>query len=251
MALRKAYNDCKLLPEGINLGFDFCAEHEQGIKGIHQLFGITPKTKPMGLEAFRVNHVNPDKVVLVEDEQIVLLVHKDNYYKERLLKNGEEFLKSLIPNAHSENDFGAAWDENGFCIISKNEDVVKMIKSIHENMFKKNLYCMLSPSSWMGSGLTLLIADAVSEDIKKEALKADISFFRLQKKFNKTKIVERIKKAGLRYFALKPSWFTDADSKYDFKVFLNPVEQHKYKAGWFTIEELQEWTLGRGPVIKD
>lgn len=256
MGLRKAYNDCKLLPEGINLGFDFCAEHEQGIEDIYRILGIPPQTKPMGLEAVRVNNVDSDKVVLVEDEQIILLVHKDNYYKEKLLRNREGFLRSLISTYYMENrenrDFDAAWDHNGFCIISKNEDVVKMVKSIHENMFKKNLYCILSPSSWIGTGLTLLIADAVSEDIKKEELKADIAFFRLQKKFNKTKIVERIKKAGLRYYALYPSSrIVDENSKFKFKVFLNPAEQHKYKFGWFTIEELKEWTLGRGPVIKD
>ena len=115
MGLRKAYNDCKLLPEGINLGFDFCAEHEQGIEGIHQVLGIPPQTKPMGLEAVRVNNIDSDKVVLVEDEQIILLVHKDNYYKEKLLRNREEFLRSLISTYYLENkDFDAAWDHNDF-----------------------------------------------------------------------------------------------------------------------------------------
>jgi len=34
------------------------------------------------------------------------------------------------------------------------------------------------------------------------------------------------------------------------KFWLNPTSQDVYRAGWFTLAQLQQWLAGQGPVIK-
>ena len=39
------------------------------------------------------------------------------------------------------------------------------------------------------------------------------------------------------------------DTKQDVRFWLNPAEQHTYKSGWFTVEELKQWAKGEGPIL--
>lgn len=55
------------------------------------------------------------------------------------------------------------------------------------------------------------------------------------------------------YHALAPAWIdaeTAQRSVHPVKFFLNPTEQDRNNFGWFTVEELDQWTEGRGPVPK-
>jgi hypothetical protein len=81
---------------------------------------------------------------------------------------------------------------------------------------------------------------------------------------DKTGIIDRLAKhnAGkdwrdptkCGYYACKPSWIHEEskyDTKYDVIYFLNPQEQHRCNFGWFTVEQLDQWLAGTGPVIKE
>lgn len=55
------------------------------------------------------------------------------------------------------------------------------------------------------------------------------------------------------YFALVPAWVGDKkrqDTSHGVYFWLNPMHQDRYNSGWFTVEELDEWLEGRGPVMK-
>ena len=39
-------------------------------------------------------------------------------------------------------------------------------------------------------------------------------------------------------------------TKYEVVFWLNPQEQQIYDANWYTVEQLDQWAKGEGPVIK-
>lgn len=55
------------------------------------------------------------------------------------------------------------------------------------------------------------------------------------------------------YYCLKPRWVSENEklqTRYPVIFFLNPMRQREHDYGWFTVEELEQWTEGRGPVMK-
>ena len=73
-----------------------------------------------------------------------------------------------------------------------------------------------------------------------------------------TGIEEVLKKAGKRYYALSPRWAAsikgtkngEVETKYGVVFWLNPCDQYKNNYGHFTVEELQQWAKGEGPIPK-
>jgi len=60
-----------------------------------------------------------------------------------------------------------------------------------------------------------------------------------------------LKSAGRSWFALRAAWIRDKSaSKHPVWFWLNPQEQDRYEAGWFTVEDLLQWTENKGPVLK-
>lgn len=60
----------------------------------------------------------------------------------------------------------------------------------------------------------------------------------------KSGIKKLLEKKGKRFFYLGPKM---ENGKLIF--WLNPMEQKKYKLGWYTLEHLQQWADDKGPVI--
>lgn len=73
-------------------------------------------------------------------------------------------------------------------------------------------------------------------------LSEQIRFGRLDK--GALTIKKRIEAAGLYWYALSDA--PEADGRY----FLNPGEQDKYNYGRFTLEDLEAWIDGKGPIVK-
>src|SRR3546814_19195425 len=56
-----------------------------------------------------------------------------------------------------------------------------------------------------------------------------------------------------RYFALCPKWTSPGliegrTTAHPVIFFLNPAQQDKNNHGWYTVEELEQWLDGKGPV---
>ena len=56
----------------------------------------------------------------------------------------------------------------------------------------------------------------------------------------------KLQEAGKKFFYCGPSRMGDGEIKF----WLNPYEQQKYAAGWYTLEELQQWCKDEGPVVQ-
>jgi hypothetical protein len=78
--------------------------------------------------------------------------------------------------------------------------------------------------------------------------RVDEDAYNLKNAAKATGIEDYLKAKWRRWFALSPRWANE--EKTEVKFWLNPMDQHIYEAGWYSVEQLMEWVEDRGPVMK-
>ena len=241
---------------GINLGYDFCAEHERGIGSIKETFGIPGVTgDKVGADARTVTRV-PDELKFFENlgGYAYLLLTPAFRYLEESEFTAEQFDKLL--EVRRDEEFSTAWDDRGFGIRMKNDALTlgaTVLGQIYEALTKRDAMIFLSGSNnpFAGNGLVLAIRSRVPEDLLTQMKEADDDHLNLVKAAEATDIKEKLRAAGKRYFALSPRWKSAdeaAESEHPVVFWLNPMEQQENNFGWFTVEQLLEWIDGKGPI---
>lgn len=61
-----------------------------------------------------------------------------------------------------------------------------------------------------------------------------------------TGIEAKLKAVGLEYFALSPHFAKDGSLIF----WLNPMKQNLYESTWATLQDLEDWILGKGKCMK-
>lgn len=264
--MRRAYSDFDWLEEngevlGINLGYDFCAEHEYGVSELQGAFDVPAADKvPEGLDDRKVTALPPAgtlvfhkfvKTVKGKREKRALLIFAPYlaYSPDSLkhLLNGSEL--HMLPPDNPKNDLVCAWSSRDFAIMVRGKENIASLKKLHD-AFQRLDIVFGSPSAAFlkRSGLTLAIRSKISEDYAEEVLRQDKAVIRLYKAAEDSGIEQDLKKAGKRWYALKPKWADAEETELTF--FLNPAEQGKYNHGWFNLEQLRQWAEDTGPVLK-
>lgn len=69
-----------------------------------------------------------------------------------------------------------------------------------------------------------------------------------------TGIEARLRQAGKVWFALEPAWRENIryqpPTAYEVVFWLNSEDNlHTNRPGWYTVEELDQWIAGTGPVL--
>ena len=243
--------------KGIMLQPDACAEHEWGVKGIKQDFGIPGidvEKKRIGFEARQVTLV-PKTLYFKKTKTYCTLMYYYDYTfgpsrdPEKIIEHLDkiEHLKWGFTSKNYPQDKVAAWDEREFLVIVKGKENIKKLEQIYKAFQNKDIAIFFKYMPFMMGGLTFGIASNIQE-YKEVWEKADISQYRLRKASDATGIEEYLKKHGKSYFALSPQWANEEETEIEWR--LNPMEQHKYNWGKFNIEELKQWAHDKGPVIK-
>ena len=260
--MRRTYNSQFIFNEdgtfvGLNLGADYCAEHEWGIRDLEDTFGINRNL--VGIKSRTIQKL-PDSMRTLEFQYrgikyIGLLCHSYSYYNNLDKKRLKEYLPT--PFEHTKDcDFDAVWDEQGFAVVlpiserEKFNDIMKAIENKNLAIFVQG-----SKNPFGRGGLVLLIVDRLPKKYTDDMENADKDYIALLKAVKDTRIEEKLKKANLKYFALSPRWVKDMkmdgiQTKYKVIFFLNPREQSKYNAGWVTVEDLLDWIKGKGRIIR-
>lgn len=260
--MRQSFEGCILFNEkgetkGVNLGYDFCAEHEWGCWALNSRLGIGyDAEEKFGYQLRKVT--NGDDVVggIVE-------VNKKQYYyicaasTRYLLDEVKSSLVGIMQAMHMEIDevrmqkdgFLAGWNERGFHILFDDRFLkfgADLLKAIHERDAlvyigggNKNPFCR--------DGLRVIILSREDESELKAMAEKDEDKVKLLHAAHKTGIYEILKRAGKRYYALSPAWADD--SKKTVKFWLNPMEQRIYRCGWYTVDDLKLWAKDQGPII--
>jgi len=264
---------------GFSLGFDFCAEHEDGARYIKASLGISEKDFPIGVEDRTMTRV-PEHLEFVKYDwrsrdkrykrtvpaallhccraaQYARAYHKDfpDGGAEQAKYLRVEFFADCLADKKwyrpERDDIVVSWaSHDGFAIHVRGEENVRRLEQLHQAM----LGCKVALADaaivgFMRKPLSLVLVDSVSLELRQAVREQDEAHLRLYQALEATGIEARLKEAGRNWYGFRPMWRSGEGS--DLLVFLNPAEQGKYEFGWFTIDELQQWAEDRGPVLKD
>jgi hypothetical protein len=270
------YHDNKLV--GVNLGFDFCAEHEWGVKGIREKLGIGEIGNPPGIQT-RINTSNDvylfhsfkrkgEKYAVMfsltavrnrywgadrhnDPIDVKIKNYINDHFKQAKSWLGESLagLRESEKERNKDNHITCQWAEEDFEIFVHGEEFVNNLKQIHEAYTAKNIslggnYCGNSFTKQLG--LSFFIVSNMPQEWIDRCMQADEEQIQIQKMVEDTKIKDILAKASKTYYALSPRF--DANGCLSF--WLNPCDQKNNNFGWYSVEDLKEWALGKGKIPK-
>jgi hypothetical protein len=263
----------------INLGSDFCAEHEWGIKGIQGSLGIQgysgvsfsrsrikeileilklSKSKKIGIEARTMTTILPTKV-LVDNLDSVGVNVVSGFGKEKTKHtmwglalvsdwNASRFEFSRLADWYSpeKEQLIGHWGENDFGFICEDKELVSELKEAFD---RKDIAIWTGSSgAFQNGGLIIAIASRLPDDFKSEWNSKDKDSIELDKAAANTGIYEKLEAADKRFFALSPRWKDKESKKVIF--WLNPYDQANNESGWYEVEDLLDWIDGKGKIPK-
>lgn len=227
---------------GLNLGADYCAEHEWGIKGLRSAFQIPDKG--YGLVKRSIT-TTPKNVVFLDDKKQTVLIVGAYLYE------GKVDLKShyLDRGTYDKDELMTAWDEKSFGINAAKDEDRETVRAIYKAIQENNLSIWLGGGGvFQNAGLVLALRSEIPADKAQSLIDADKDREALEAAAQATGIHAKLEKAGKRYYALSPRWADDKKSSLIF--WLNPQEQRDNAFGWFTVADLELWAQNKGPVIE-
>lgn len=138
-------------------------------------------------------------------------------------------------------------------MIGCGEDAT-FLKRLHQAFLDKDVAIWLGGSGpFQNAGLCIGITSLIPNEGKKTMAAADLDNIDLQEAADKTNIIARLKAAKCTFYACSPRWASEKErksTKYSMVFWLNPIDQKDNNYGWFTVEELEQWIRGVGPIPK-
>lgn len=236
------HNKSKLV--GINLGFDYCAEHEWGIEDLQESLGIIKDPSVFGLEKRIISDSSSISIAELEDHRLVLYsIHSYNYNLPSIINRYIELSYRSNPK-----DPIVYWDDSSFLIVASTKSQNYDLKSIYEGIRSNKVILTLARISDLGSGLKLLFLDKIPKLERIKLYEKEKEYYQLNYiDLPKTGIVNKLKKSGKRYFSLRPAY---PDKDHSLIFWLNPFDQNLYLSGWFTLKDLEDWANNSGRIIR-
>jgi hypothetical protein len=260
--MRKAYKDFGIIEEngifyGISLGWDFCAEHEWGIKNLKRLLGINDSK--IGVEGRTIT--KNDEVIFVKDKKQALLRTKPWRYKEgdtiKDLLSGELYIYS-----GDDKKIATAWSDSDFGVLVEGKENIEKLEELYNN-FKNNNIVIASLKGtvpvFSNSSLSLLIKNRLPQEALESMYNVDkkaIDLIEYEKEIGITALKEKVRGNGYKgekYFcACSPKWIDYENkgnrevlkkklgTKYDIQFWINYSDDDN-NYGWYTAEEIIKW----------
>jgi hypothetical protein len=242
----------------LNLGSDFCAEHEWGIAGIKNTFAIDPtipgiegrtiKNKSVTLNTFgvRLDIFGRRSTKKIEKLTLYGLVPSPKWkYSSETNSDYSWVTKGSMWDPEKDQIKGY-WSESRFLfLLEKKSEVDEFVEAFS----RADISIWLgSAGPFKGGGLCIAITSRLPKEFTDSMMESDLDHIKLKKFFDKTGIEKILSSAGKKYYALSPRWKND--EKTEIQVWLNPSDQDIHNYGWYTIDELKQWANNKGPIIK-
>jgi len=248
--MRTAYNNVQFIVEngvfkGISLGFDFCAEHECGIKGLLHKFNVEKKL------GFKKALSNPFSIVKSDDTYIMYSTHPSRIVDVTATTRFYEGINSM-------------WDESNIQITFEKSNVnLELVKQFDGMVVNKDV-SIGTHSSGFGSALCLLKYSLIPKEHIVTAKVEEAKFIQARKDFQKSKgfkALEQAKKDFYKeqlfdmghYVSCTPfdDYYLDVHRNNN-GLWLNPKHQAFLNSGWITDQDLVQWAKGeQGKIIKN
>lgn len=281
--MRQAFSDIGWLQNkvgafaGLSLGYDRCADHEWGIRDLETMFELGPipyrgaETRVMKSVAGKVYFAKGERKTKSGYVPYAVFTTLDYELRGKTPADGPEIKAQfaellvnppsgvfILDGRHSKSEVkmpetpSTAWDSRGFCVTAYGDEQIERVEQLYKAALAGDV-CLTQASSlnpFSSGGLCLVVFSSLSAEEKAEILATDEAHIALVAADEATGIREVLAKAGCESFALAPAWIDNSDHCKGLRYFLNPREQKKYRAGWFSVDELHAWSRGEGPVLK-
>lgn len=174
---------------GFDLGADYCAEHEWGIKGIRREFKLNDNL--IGIDKRMITKI-PDTLfyekIVYEGMKCSVLVLYPNYYGnnfkiDKSALRGWELYSYTLKN----DGIVTAWDERSFAILVT-EKYEKELKELYDAFMNLDVAVGVALSEvFKNGGLKFCIKSKMPQDIIQSIKEADMDYIALQKAVKKPK----------------------------------------------------------------
>jgi hypothetical protein len=243
---------------GVNLGWDFTAEHEWGIDDLSSAFklkGVTRKNGLLfgtqdivGVEARQIRNV-PVELALINKSNHTYLFYTCTYGEPLSDKTSKRDLDHTLCS-YGDYDLYTAWDKKSFGIRVTGKEMKEQIEELYDAFLAGNVMIgmLREGNPFSNAGLCFLIVSKLPDFFVLEYGKVDTDMLNLKEAAEATGIKKRLEDAGRRFYALSPKWVNDKKTEVHF--WLNPMDQHLHNSAWVTVAELDEWIAGKGKIMK-
>jgi len=220
---------------GVILKGNVVTEHECGLKPLWAAFGGL-QSKLNGYSRYRVRKVPANLVRVVLDEE-TWVVFGDTEVTDRL---------KLLCRYRGDSDVASAWSDRDFAIRAKGEEARAQLETLWK-AFQARDIVFSGRSFFLLTGFGILIRSRIPTEMDQKLTEEHLEIRLRQFEWKATGVEKLLRKAGKQWFFLgKPQLIQG-----ELRVWLNPEEQHRHNAGWFTPDELRQWAKDKGPVVKD
>jgi hypothetical protein len=267
---------------GISLGYDYCAEHEWGIKDLKSICGIPEASKDnMGVKCRTITVV--PTIVFKESTHkkkkfAVLYTGYKYQSKEDVEKyvphNLKDYEDSLIwnekwnlehPSREVKDNIITAWSSNDFGVAVMGKREVEYLNELYQAILNLNLTIAVTSmrNPFGGSSLCLLITDRIPQEVLDKMYSEDKEFYDREDYEEKIGMKDIIKKHGNKngynkknYFhACSSKWIDYEDveareeakktrnTKFDIIYWINHSDDDS-NYGYYSVEEIKEWLTG-------
>lgn len=245
---------------------DYCAEHEWGIRELECSLGVD--TEDVGMGRRKATTYDKRALHFFEDgDRTCLIYGMTNYHPGKPMEIPRD-LKSSYALSRDEH-IGSAWDDRSFGILVETERWGTQIKALWGALINSDFCVWRSGGGpFQNPGLCVGIASTIPQaaiDLwaKYDQDKIDLRLAaeatgiekRLRATWPKTPTATRsfARGEGCQWFALSPRWVDEkgkAKTKYPVMFWLNPCDQENNNFGWYSVEDLDAWIKGEGPIPK-
>lgn len=258
---------------GIDLSADYCAEHEWGIDGIRRALKIELNEQVLGPARHTIREIknirfgtlswsnfdtDPNAIpvaYLGGGSEVVRL--PANATLEQIDKSFWDLHAKHL--SRKEPDIRACWDGDSFFFICTGEKNIAWLTKIYKAIEDGNAALWLGGGGlFENAGLVIAIINKLPDEVVKKMtdlhLRKQKAAALEAKVEQETHLRQLLKENGKTYHALRAElsdWAVPKrGSKYPLQYWLNPEQQRKYVANWYTVEELLQWVHDEGVVVR-
>lgn len=251
--MRCSYRDSAVILEcdkaiGINLGADFCAEHEWGIDKLLSAFGCD--RKKLGLYGHKIKR----------DASVSGSVEIDGktwYYvaSERVGKGSYMLKWPTIEDKDTGKLLKTGWDSQGFAVFSDDKKVIDAMVSAFKA--KDVTISVGSGGLFKNGGLFLMRYSSLPKDFLKKSEKSDKDYRASEKALKDS---QALKKLGKKQDEWRARYPFASDTPFSYialgvhgdEYWLNPQGQHYIYWGPVSLQDIEDWADEKpGKIIND
>lgn len=237
------------VPFAINLGADFCAEHEWGISRLRELLGCPSNVDGIAQYSAIRKGVELTSCVGTATIKGVFYLEFGAHVRWTDKEDGKFVPNTRQLSIFGDKTWGAAWCEDSFGIaVNKKGDpevfafVKELLKAIEAGDIALWFGGADAHNPFGRAGLVVGIPSKTPKEIDAEMVKAHVDARKLKAAEDASGIVSLLREKGKSFIYCGAKWNTDPTTKDKDPIIFWLNSSGPF--GWFTVKELTDWAKG-------